>query len=113
MDLDYQLTSDGTDLDLREGRVPDGALESALAAIQVWLGSWVYDLQQGIPYQSDERGTELLRAAYMRELLATPGVSAVPTLTLSVDSGTRECTIVFQIRLDSGQITSGQLTRSY
>jgi hypothetical protein len=113
MDLDFQLLSDGSDMLLREEHLPDGALESAIAGIQVWLGSWEYDQSQGIPYQSDERGTELLRVAYLRELLATPGVAAVPTLTLTVDSATRTCDIVFQITLDSGQTTSGQITRSY
>lgn len=110
MDLDLQLTADGSDWVPRTNR--ELVRELIEAGLQVWAGSWVYDLREGVPYQrdADPSARELIRSDIYACLIATPGVESVETITTRIDAPTRKIWIDWRVKLDSGVSESGTVS---
>jgi len=76
--------------------------------LRFFQGEWFLDGAAGMPYfdQVGLKGARLaaVRAAFRRELLATPGVDEVLQLDLGLDRATRELSIRFRVSTAFGEI---------
>ena len=88
--------------------------------IRLWFfrGEWYLDQREGIPYWSrvlvKNPDLQALEAMFRRAILSTPGVAIVERLTLELDRATREASLDFTARTDSGaSITFGPFLVPY
>lgn len=107
------LDEDG-DVDLASGNL---AFASGVEAIrvsvynrlQVFQGEWYLDLDEGMPYFQTilvkSPDTALVRAAFRERILATPGVTAIDSLALTLDPSTRELTVEYVAQTDAGLLS--------
>jgi len=73
-----------------------------LARHRMWKGEWFRDLREGFPWREIVLGVkspdlEVIRAAYRRMLLTTPGVLSIVGLTLTPDYPNRNLGISFEV----------------
>jgi hypothetical protein len=70
------------------------------------LEEWFLDLRQGIPYYREilikNPNLLLVRSIFRQAIQDTAGISAVPDLTLSINSSTRRLTLSFVAVMDTG-----------
>lgn len=82
--------------------------------LQMCRGEWFLDLDKGIPYLPHEGLSEAIvilgkafdpinvRAAFLREILSTPGVVDVPLLRMKFNSATRVLTLSWRAKTRFG-----------
>jgi hypothetical protein len=109
---DLQLTAVGgseTALEL----VRDAAYVRQSLAIRLkhFRGEWFRDVNAGTDWYDQILGkaTDLSRRAELRRrLLGTPGVVALPRLSLQLDGVRRSLTVDFEVQLESGESLADQ-----
>jgi hypothetical protein len=75
-------------------------------------GEYFLDLQEGIPYFSQVLGKGkslvLIRSMIIKAIFSYPNIISVELLKLDLNRQTRQLSIQFSARLDSGQIVSSE-----
>lgn len=93
---DLELTEDG---DIRWTEGIEQAAQEQRCRLQFFLGEYFLDVRQGFPYIRDvlikNPNRETVLSAYRRTLRSVPGITAVPTLTYSLDRQTRLLTVEY------------------
>lgn len=76
--------------------------------LQFFRGEWFLDTRLGVPYLQRifAKGvtSNLMRAVFSRVILGTPGCAALESLTVAFNRATREATLTFVARLESGRV---------
>lgn len=109
------------DLELVNGspRVASGseyALQKAKVRCQFFLGEWFLNSKEGIPYFRDvlikNPNPDTVRNLFRRTILSVPGITAVNSLSYTLDTKTRVASIQFQATYqdDAPQPVSLQFT---
>lgn len=106
------------DLDLPSGttRIITGA-EYATQRIRVtldfFLGEWFLDVREGMPYFRDvlvmRPNSDTVRSVFRAGIMRTPGIVAVPTLTVDLDTSKRIATVVFEAQYADGTLIPSTL----
>lgn len=96
---DLELTSDGRDFVLVTGRTK--IAQSIRTRAQIFLGSWRYDRDLGVPYFQEilQAGPsmEITRRRFYELLIGTPGVLSVPELNIRFDSAKQTVFVEFTV----------------
>lgn len=91
--------------------------------VQMCRGEWFLNLDVGLPLLPTPDGSVLesqailgqkfdpvkIRAAFLAEILTTPGVVDVPVLRTSLDTSTRVLTVTFVVRTQFGDTPEDSL----
>jgi hypothetical protein len=67
-----------------------------LTRLRLWTAQWYLDLTDGTPWSTQVLGTgtaSLYNAAIRNRILATPGVTGIPSYSATVDPTTRVLTL--------------------
>ena len=88
-------------------------LEAARQLIESRLrlaaGEWFLDRQEGTPVYEKilgkPRSVGVIRQVLRDRILSTPGVVALPSLTIDLDPAARTVAISFQAQIDSGTVS--------
>lgn len=80
--------------------------------LNLWLGSWSFDVTQGMPWLQEILGIKnpsmtKIRALFRSALMATPRVVSVLALAFAIDPKTRHFTYSFTVKVDTGAIVKG------
>lgn len=90
--------------------------------LQMCRGEWFLDLDAGIPYLPHEGVAEAIvilgkafdpvnvRAAFLREILSTPGVVDVPVLRMKFNGATRVLTLAWRAQTRFGDTPMDSLS---
>jgi len=114
---DIALDVDG-DLDIAAGDlvlVSDAAaiLQAAKIRMQFFKGEWFLDESAGLPYFQDifvkNPDMNVLQFLFRKEILATPGITAVNELSLSVDGAARTLSVSYRASSDVGELSATEV----
>ena len=105
---DLVLTT-GLSQDLATVSDAEALAQDAQMRLRTIRGEWFLDPTVGLPYWTDvfvkAPNLARIKADITAELLATPGITAVLTVSLSLDPKTRKLTGIFTAQGDLGKIT--------
>lgn len=79
---------------------PDAVAQVVESRLNLWLGEWYLDLDEGTPYQTQVLGkyTEKTRDPVMRaRILGTPGVTELKSYSSTTNSDTRSFSLSAEI----------------
>lgn len=89
------------------------ASQRVTVSLDFFLGEWFLDGRQGIPYFRDilihRPNAETVRSVFRRAILNTPGIVAVPTLDVVLDTTQRTCLVTFEATYEDGTAIPGDL----
>lgn len=107
------LLDNNHDLDLTNNRISlasgiDAVADHLKIRLSFFSGEWFLDVRQGMPYLRElyvkNPNVDLLQSIFRRAILDTPGVDSVDSLTLDIDTRTREATVRFGVTLNTGDV---------
>ncbi len=103
---DMALNDDASDCKFVEGL--DAIRQQAIAGAQVFKGIWSFDANKGLDYLEllfeKNPDLRLVRLMFYQFFLSIPGVSAVTSANLRVDTVTRTLYVSFEIQTDFGPL---------
>lgn len=111
--MDFALDSTSWDLALKNGDLyfvkdQDDVVQYAQQSLKTFLGEWFLDESIGVPYFDYifvmNPNPNLVDSIFKTALLNCPGIQEITSLTLSVNSSTRQASIDFTGRGQSGTI---------
>lgn len=97
-------------------RVADGAsvVQAIRVALQRFKGEWFLNVEDGMPYFEDilvkNPNLGQVHRRFVDHIESVAGVDRVETLTLNLNSETRELFVTFEALLDLGELVTDTLT---
>ena len=110
------LLTDAGDLDLSGNAAHlssdlEAIRQSIAIRLRFFRGEWFLDETAGLPYFQEilikNPQVPALQSVFRAELLKTPGVSSVESLSLVFDKPGRELAVTFRVMTDTGAILEG------
>jgi len=102
---DLQLVYDDPD-----NKNPAGIVSDVRSRLQFFAGEWFLDQSIGLPYYQQilvkNPNLAAVKALFYREILATPGISSITSLTLDFNRAQRQLTVTYSAASDFGPIIS-------
>lgn len=103
---DMALNDDASDCKFVEGL--EAVRQQGIVGAQVFKGLWTYDANKGLDYLERvfEKNPDLrlVRLMFFDFFLSIPGVTAVNSLDLRVDTAARTLYVSFEIETDFGPL---------
>lgn len=115
MSIARDLKLSGGDFDVSSGDlelVSDGEaiVQAVSIALQFVRGEWFYDLEAGVPYFQDvlkkNPSPAVLQSTFRKAILDVRGVTAVTSLSFTLDTKTRSLTVDWSASTDIGLLSS-------
>lgn len=115
-DLKLDITGDfaivNGDLVLTSGL--DAIRQSLMIRLEFFQGEWFLDITAGLPYLQEILGVKnpnpnVLDAVFRKAILATPGITSINTLTITLDRATRRATVALSVNTDLGLLDLTQV----
>lgn len=111
LDADGDFAIQSGDLVLVAGAA--AIVQAVRIRLQFFKGEWYLDLAAGLPYYQSifvkNPNVGVLQGIFRDEILNTPGVSSVESLTLNLDRQTRKLTVQYTASTDVGLIGSTEV----
>jgi hypothetical protein len=108
---DLELTADGRDFVILSGR--EKVAQSLRVGAQIFLGSWRYDRQKGIPYFQEIAlagpSLERVRRRFQEFVSGTDGVVAVNKLDVRFEVSTGTVYVDFECVCETGDVLTSTL----
>jgi hypothetical protein len=108
LDADGDFEVSGGDLQLVAGA--EAVLQAIRIRLQFFKGEWFLDEDAGVPFFQSvlvkSPDANVLQAVFRTAILETPGVEALPSLTLTFDRAARRLSVAFRVSTDLGELDS-------
>jgi hypothetical protein len=93
----------------------EAILQSVNIRLQFFLGEWFIDQTAGVPWFQEilvkNPDPNQLQGIFQAAILATPGITAVNSLTLQYDVGVRNLVVNWAATGDSGQLIQSSVAQ--
>lgn len=111
LDTDGDLKVEAGDLVLVSGA--DAIVQAVRIRLQFFRGEWFLDLSAGLPwFQSvliKNPDPNILHTVFRDEILGTPGILSLSSLTLTSDTAARTLTVRYRADSDVGELVSTEV----